>query len=94
MYVVEDNEPRRLTWSVAQAIDFTYDRKAEALKVDGCGMEVGFEVVYHLGRKLYPEGFPCIGDGCASNDHSNGDHNYRPHQHTGDGGYALKHRWM
>ena len=94
VYVMESNEPRRLTWNVARAIDFTYDRKAEALKVDGCGMDVGFEVVYHLGRVLFPNGFACTGDRCPSNDHSNGDRNHKPHMHTGDGGYALHHRWM
>ena len=38
-------------------------------------------------------GFMCIGQGCPSNDHNNGDRDYTPHQHS-DGGYALRHRWM
>lgn len=88
----KDGNPCRLTHSVAVALDFTYDRKQEALKVQGCGMDAGFEVVYHLGRALFPE-FICSGKDCRSNDHSNGDRDYTPHKHS-DGGYALNHRWL
>lgn len=37
--------------------------------------------------------FECIGHGCPSNDHCNGDRDYTPHHHN-SGGYALKHRWL
>jgi hypothetical protein len=73
VYAMEDNEPRRITWSVAQATGIRYDRKAEALKVGGCGMDMGFHVVYNLSRALYDRGhsFTCIGKDCPSNDHAN-----------------------
>lgn len=99
VYVFRNNEPRRITWSVGKAIDETYSTKHEALGVNGCGMDMGYHVVYSLSRALWPDGVPCIGDKCASNDHSNGDRDYtrhsvkHPHMHR-DGGYSLRHRWM
>lgn len=73
VYVMEGNEPRRITWTVSKATDIRYDRKAEALKVGGCGMDMGFHVVYNLSRALYDRGhaFACIGKDCPSNDHNN-----------------------
>lgn len=73
VYVMEDNHPRRITWTVAKAADLTYSRKAEAIKIGGCGMDMGFAIVYDLSRALYDRGhsFECIGKDCPSNDHSN-----------------------
>jgi hypothetical protein len=65
----------------------------DGVPMGGCGMDMGFELVYVLSRYLYPNGFECAGEGCPSNDHSNGDRDYSPHQHS-DGGYALKQRWL
>jgi hypothetical protein len=69
----------------------------EALKISGCGMDVGFEAIYDLGRALYPDGFRCSGNNCVSNDHMNGD----PKGYTQDethihsnGGYAFRQRWL
>lgn len=68
--------------------------KRDGVIVGGCGMDMGFHIVYNLGRILWPDGFECIGEKlCRSNDHTNGDRNYKPHHHT-DGGYALNHRWL
>jgi hypothetical protein len=86
-----------LSYWVAKATGMTFqDRpgKPEGIKIEGCGMDMGFEIVYTLGRVLWPEGFECAGDHCPSNDHSNGDRNYKPHMHTGDGGYALHQEWL
>lgn len=83
-----------ITYWAAQAMG---DRmKDGAIVVGGCGMDMGFALVYSLGRTLYPDGFYCCGKGnCPSEDHFNGDRNYRKtHKHTGDGGYSLRHRWL
>jgi len=108
-YIMQNNEPRRLSWAIARAIGLTYDKTHEGIKVGGCGMDVGFEVVYHLGYALWPDGFDCIGSesqtcgrGCPSNDHSNDGMrpqgrtsiDYSPDRHHSDGGYALRQRWM
>jgi hypothetical protein len=70
-------------------------REQDALVVEGAGMDMGFEIVYNLGRTLWPDGFSCIGEGCHANDHANGDRDYTPdHCVHNDGGYALRHRWL
>jgi hypothetical protein len=52
--------------------------KREGLVVNGCGMDMGFHLVYNLSYTLWPEGFGCVGEKCPSNDHSNGDRDYTP----------------
>ena len=84
---------RWLSRYIARAGIGTWDDKREAVKVGGCGMDMGFALVYELSHALWPKGYGCIGEGCPSNDHSNGDRDYTPHQHAG-GGYALKQRWL
>jgi hypothetical protein len=61
-------------------------------------MDTGFHLVYNLGYVLFPLGFECTGcdeppNLCPSNDHSNGDRDYAPHNHK-DGGYALRSQWI
>lgn len=71
-------------------------RQTDALHVQGCGMDMGFDCVYNLGRYLWPDGFECSGASCQSNDHSNHPH---PKRVKGgllhrDGGYSLKQAWL
>jgi hypothetical protein len=101
----DGNDPRIIVkfWLSAQAataLGMRYDEKRECIRVGGCGMDMGFHLVYNLSSALFPEGFACVGKGrgnrgrrCPSNDHSNGDQNYRKHKH-GSGGYALRHEWI
>lgn len=42
---------------VAAVCGFTFDEKMECLRVNGCGMDMCFHVVYTLGRVLWPEGY-------------------------------------
>lgn len=86
-----------LSYWISKACDMTFnDRRGqpEGIRIGGCGMDIGFEIVYTVGRALWPEGFKCPGAKCPSNDHTNGDRNRKPHMHTGDGGYALRHEWL
>jgi hypothetical protein len=59
--------------------------KHDGIVLGGCGMDMGFALVYELSHKLFPNGFGCIGRNderhvyCPSNDHSNGDRDYTPH---------------
>ena len=114
LVVLEDDgrgngpEPREIDGTVARALGMTFDRDRGGVKVGGAGMDMGFEVVYNLGRALWPEGFGCTGANCQSNDHTNGDRDYTPHTngksstfepgYVGhwhrDGGYALRQRWI
>lgn len=81
-----------LSYWVAHVCGYRFDDKTDSVRVGGCGMDMGFAIVYALSRKLYPKGFDCIGKGCPSNDHHNhGDEN---NKHHADGGYALRHAWF
>ncbi len=107
IFQIEDNSPRWLSYWVAKALGWGFDDRREAVKVSGCGMDMGFHLVYSLSRTLFPKGHECSGKGCASNDHSNRmkppkgtctgedcrNKNCKPWVH-GDGGYALKQRWI
>jgi hypothetical protein len=109
-YVIRNNEPLRISWSAAKASGFTYNIKYEGVRVDGCGMDEGFNLVYSLSRALFPDGFKCTGKDCPSCDHSNdyranppkeGETNsawrrrmYRTTRLHKDGGYALRQRWL
>ena len=98
--VTEDGEPRDVSWLVARAGLGKFDRQHDGVKIGGCGMDMGFALVYDLSRTLNPDGFGCIGKGCPSNDHANGDplgykkHTKRAKHWHSDGGYALPQRWL
>ena len=90
-------------WLVGKALGLRHWRQRgherDALVVGGCGMDMGFHLVYELSSVLFPEGFGCIGAGCPSNDHSNGDRDHTPHSAEAphwhnSGGYALRQRWL
>jgi len=71
----------------------TYNNRHGGVPIGGCGMDMGFDIVYRLSYALFPDGFDCIGEKCLSNDHFNSDRDYSPHHHNA-GGYALKHQWL
>jgi hypothetical protein len=60
-----------LSYWVSKAIGESFDKKTDCLKVSGCGMDMGFHVVYNLSRVLFCDGFKCCGTGCPANDHTN-----------------------
>jgi hypothetical protein len=86
---------QRITWHVAKLL--SYRMKNDALVVGGCGMDMGFRVVYRLSSMLFRNNYRCTGKNCLSNDHINGQMNPRE-DHKGelhsDGGYALRHEWL
>jgi hypothetical protein len=94
VYVVANNQPINITPQVSDLCGFGYDYNTDALKVSGCGTDVGFQAVYELAGVLYPDGFECAGETCPSNDHTNGvcDRNSK-HHHNG-GGYAFRQAWL
>lgn len=92
-----DTDFLHLDYNVARLLGWTEARNRlggeDGIKVGGCGMDMGFHLVYELSYALFGNDWECIGEGCPSNDHSNGDCNYEPHPHR-DGGYALRQRWL
>lgn len=91
--VCDSDGIRDVSYLVARALGDRIDRDRGGVKVGGCGMDMGFHLVYNLSATLYPDGFQCCGERCPSNDHLNGDRDYTPHVH-GSGGYALRQRWL
>lgn len=83
-----ENSPTDLDYFASRALGDSIDSKHGGIRMGGCGMDMGFALVYNLSSVLFPNGFGCIGDGngyegtnicCPSNDHSNGDRDYTPH---------------
>lgn len=44
------------SWAVARALDWRLHRVG-GVKVDGCGMDMGFHLVYSLAHALYGDGY-------------------------------------
>ena len=100
-YVVDGGEIRDISYFVSQALGWGQSDKHGGVKVGGCGMDMGFHLVYSFSRALYPKGFHCIGEGeswatnCPSPDHVNpGDRSYSPERFHTNSGYALRQRWL
>jgi hypothetical protein len=73
--------PLDITYWAARAMGDTIDQKRGGIKATGCGMDMGFALVYALGATLWPKG----------TDAPHGTRNGAPDR---EGGYALKHRWL
>jgi len=94
LHVVKDNQLVNISWNAAKLLE-GYDEKHNGCKASGCGMDMGFHLVYNLGYALFPNGFTCTGKNCPSNDHRN-----KPYPecdgkmlHT-SGGYAFDQSWV
>lgn len=81
MHLVKDGELRNITYTAAVAMDKTLHRDDHAIVIGGCGMDMGFALVYALGCALWPNGTP----------EPHGTRNGEP---DSAGGYALKHEWI
>lgn len=80
VFVVHGKELRNITHMVSDALAIG-EAKTGGLRVTGCGMDMGFHVVYSLGMALWPKG--------TAKPH--GTRNGEPDR---NGGYALKHEWI
>ena len=94
MFVIRDNQPINISWDASKLLE-GYDFKHEGCKAGGCGMDMGFSLVYDLSRSLFGKNWICSGEGCGANDHNNSPYPKRDGimVHT-DGGYALHQRWL
>lgn len=109
LVLMEGGGPMELDYWAARVLGDSIDQRHGGIRIGGCGMDMGFALVYNLSSRLFPDGFGCIGEAplrCPSNDHSNGDRDYTPdataatksgnaraHWHR-SGGYALRHQWL
>jgi hypothetical protein len=85
--IMTDQGNKDISYWVAKATQSTLDTNKGGIKVGGCGMDMGFSLVYNMGRALYPQGFdiPAGKRGGRNGDTSG---------HDNDGGYALKQEWL
>ena len=92
----DDGSTIHPNYAVSRALDMPL--KHDAVRIGGCGMDMGFAIVYDLSYALYGEGYKCTGkdkrgeSSCPSNFHSNGGAYHRARKHTD--GYALHHKWL
>jgi hypothetical protein len=68
LHIVEDGQIRCIDYP-AHIIMGEALAKRQGLIVKGCGMDMGFHLVYTLGRYLYPEGTEGRADGGYSLEH-------------------------
>ena len=80
LYVKSEGDMRSIDSLSADALGYKLAKK-EGLLVSGCGMDMGFHLVYSLGCALWP----------AGTETPHGSRNGKPDT---DGGYALKHVWL
>ena len=64
VHIIRGNEPRWLSYWVAKALGRGFDDKRECVKSSGCGMDMGFELVYALSSALSPNGFGVLCSKC------------------------------
>ena len=81
VYVADGGTIRNITGNVCDAANMTYCTRRYSLKIGGCGMDMGFQVVYNLGCSLWPSGTAVP-------------HSVRNGEPDSNGGYALRHQWL
>jgi hypothetical protein len=54
---IKDDYPYDFTYLVAKALDWKYSDKYYAIKVGGCGMDMGFDLIYNLSYVLHGDGY-------------------------------------
>lgn len=74
-------EIRPIGYTAAKAMERTWDADKQGIRIGGCGMDMGFSLVYDLGATLWPKGTPKA-------------HSRRNGEDDRSGGYALKHEWL
>lgn len=52
-FTIIDNQPRWLDWKIEQILGYKRRGDKEGLFIEGCGMDMGFHVVYSLSQVLY-----------------------------------------
>lgn len=68
-------------WIIGAGIGSEPRNDNPGVSVGGCGMDMGFAIVYELGAAMWPNGTPKP-------------HGKRNGEDDTAGGYALKHRWV
>lgn len=72
--------PVNVTWLVAKLLGYRVGRTG-GMVVGGCGMDMGFHVVYSMSSAMFPKGTRLP-------------HGRRNGEPDSTGGYAIHHRWL
>lgn len=80
LYVVHKGELRNIDVLASDATAIAL-AKNQGIRMGGCGMDLGFSLVYNLGAALWPKG-------------TGKPHGTRNGQPDNAGGYAIKHEWL
>lgn len=78
LFIVHGKDLLHISWTVAQALGEKLNKHG-GITVGGCGFDAGYELVYNLGKALWPKG-------------TSKPHGTRNGEPDSDGGYALKQR--
>ena len=85
-YMIKDGGLVFLDGLIATMTGYKRHKTKEGLVVGGCGMDMGFHLVYSLSSAIFPDGFKLKkGEYGRNNDKSGFDK---------CGGYALKQEWI
>lgn len=55
--IIINGETRDISWHVSKLGSYNLSKRHDGLIVSGCGMDMGFALVYDLSYKLFPDGF-------------------------------------
>lgn len=84
--IAHDGEVLDITYWVARAVGSSMND--DGIKVTGCGMDMGFHLIYNLSWALFPNGFIPAEAG------RHGRNGTPDTERDTDGGYALQQRWL
>lgn len=90
VYVMKGGTPIRISWSAALAAGLTYSRRWEAVRMDGCGMDMGYHLMMCLSYALHgnkDRGADAIESGKLGRP-------FTPRRGHFRAGYSLRHQWM
>ena len=57
LIAIRGNEPWHCGYNAAEVLGRSYDRNREGIKISGCGMDMGFALVYDLAHVLFGNGY-------------------------------------
>lgn len=86
LYFAKDSRIIDITWYAAKILEYKRNPDTGGLVVGGCGMDMGFHVVYSLSRSLFPNGFKLNEGEYGRNGDKSG--------YDKDGGYCLQQNWL
>jgi len=91
LHIGAGSDVQTITWLAARALGWQLKEVhgSNAIRCPGCGMDMGFHLVYSLSRVLFPDGFRPRDAG-----KSYGRNGTSADELDTDGGYCLQQHWI